>query len=93
MLTFGRLIACYHSEVFKEKLEICSEITAEVSLQVSQVSSNSKMVSWGGVSVDLDVDNNSDSGRGTEILERETKPNLEGGEKVNVKIAVGMKGK
>jgi len=60
--------------------------------EVSQVSLNSKMVSWGGVSVDLDVDNNSDSGRGTEILERETKPNLDGGEKVNVKIAVGMKG-
>lgn len=53
---------------------------------------SSKVVSWGGVSLDLETDNNSDSGRGTEILEKETKPNLDGGEKISVKIAVGLKG-
>ena len=46
------------------------------------------MVSWGGVSFDTD----NDSGRGTEISEKEIKPTLGGGEKVNVKVAVGLRG-
>lgn len=58
---------------------------------LSQVSSNSKIVSWGGESFDVDTETYSDSGRGTEILEREQKPILDG-EKINVKIPVGMKG-
>ena len=49
------------------------------------------MVSWGGVSID--GESTSDSGRGTEILERETKPNLDGGEKISVKVPAGIKGK
>ena len=60
---------------------------------MSQVSSNSKMVSWAGVSIDVDAENTSDSGRGTEILEREAKPNLDGGEKISVKVPAGIKGK
>ena len=51
------------------------------------------MVTWGGVSIDVEADNNSDSGRGTDVVEKEIKPNLDGGEKINVKIAVGAKGR
>lgn len=47
------------------------------------------MVSWGTISFD---DDNSDSGRGTEVSEKEIKPNLDEGEKVNVKVAVGLRG-
>ncbi len=47
------------------------------------------MVSWGTVSFD---DDTSDSGRGTEVSEKEIKPNLDGGLKVNVKVAVGLRG-
>lgn len=50
------------------------------------------MVSWGTISFD---DDNSDSGRGTEvsISDKEIRPNLEGGgQTVNVKVAVGLKG-
>jgi len=47
------------------------------------------MVSWSTLSFD---DDNSDSGRGTEVSEKEIKPNLEEGEKVNIKVAVGLKG-
>lgn len=61
--------------------------------EVSQVSSNSKMVTWGGVSIDSEVDNNSDSGRGTDIIEKENKPNLDGGETISVKVPVGATGK
>ena len=55
--------------------------------QVSQGSS--KMVSWGTLSFD---DDNSDSGRGTEVSEKEIKPTLDEGEKVNVKVSVGLRG-
>lgn len=48
------------------------------------------MVSWGTVSFDTD---NSDSGRGTDISEKEIKLNMDAAEKVNVKVAVGLKGK
>lgn len=58
---------------------------------LDEVSSNSKLVSWGGESFDVDTETYSDSGRGTEILEREQKPILDG-EKINVKVPVGMKG-
>ena len=51
------------------------------------------MVTWGGVSIDVEADNNSDSGRGTDIVEKEIKPNLDEGEKIKVKIAVGVKGR
>ena len=51
------------------------------------------MVSWGGVSIDSEVDNNSDSGRGTDIIEKENKPNLDGGKTISVKVPVGVKGK
>ena len=51
------------------------------------------MVSWGGVSIDSEVDNNSDSGRGTDIIEKENKPNLDGGKTISVKVPVGAKGK
>lgn len=74
-------------------LETCSKLTASTFHQMSQVSSNSKMVSWAGVSIDVDAENTSDSGRGTEILERETKPNLDGGEKISIKVPAGIKGK
>ena len=49
------------------------------------------MVSWGTLSFD---DDNSDSGRGTEVSEKEIKPSLDEGEleKVNVKVAVGLRG-
>ena len=51
------------------------------------------MVTWGGVSIDSEVDNNSDSGRGTDITEKENKPNLDGGETISVKVPVGVKGR
>ena len=51
------------------------------------------MVSWGGVSIDSEVDNNSDSGRGTDIIEKENKPNLDGGKTISVKVPVRVKGK
>ena len=57
------------------------------------MSSNSKMVTWGGVSIDSEVDNNSDSGRGTDIIEKENKPNLDGGETISVKVPVGATGR
>lgn len=56
--------------------------------EVSEASS--KMVSWGTVSFDTD---NSDSGVGSGILEKEFRPNLDESEKlVTVKIAVGLWG-
>jgi len=55
--------------------------------EVSQGSS--KMVSWGTLSFE---DDNSDSGRGTEISEKEIKPSLDEGDKVNIKVAVGLRG-
>lgn len=47
------------------------------------------MVSWGTLSFD---DDNSDSGRGTEISEKEIKHIIDEGGKVNVKVAVGLRG-
>ncbi|XP_022789596.1 disks large homolog 2-like [Stylophora pistillata] len=56
--------------------------------EVSEASS--KMVSWGTVSFDTD---NSDSGVGSGILEKEFRPNIDASEKlVTVKIAVGLWG-
>ena len=39
----------------------------------------------------LDID--SDSGRGTEIMERDSTPNLDEAEKTSIKLPVGLKGK
>ncbi|KAL9971400.1 hypothetical protein ACROYT_G023920 [Oculina patagonica] len=71
---------------FAEKSARIHVITRNLD-EVSQAST--KMVSWGTVSFD---DDTSDSGRGTEVSEKEIKPNLDGGLKVNVKVAVGLRG-
>ncbi|XP_074626495.1 uncharacterized protein LOC141884581 isoform X1 [Acropora palmata] len=57
-----------------------------------EVSSNSKIVSWGEESWNRDIDSNSDSGRGTEIFEKEPKTNLDAAEKINIKVPAGPKG-
>ena len=70
--------------------KIYSKAKISIRFVFSQVSQgSSKMVSWGTISFD---DDNSDSGRGTEVSEKEIKPSLDEGEKVNIKVAVGIRG-
>ncbi|XP_068753543.1 uncharacterized protein [Montipora capricornis] len=59
-------------------------------LPADEVSSNSKIVAVSGEKWNLDID--SDSGRGTEIMERDSTPNLDEAEKTSIKLPVGLKG-
>lgn len=72
---------------FADNFAVIHVISRSALDEVSQGSS--KMVSWGTLSFD---DDNSDSGRGTEVSEKEIKPTLDEGEKVNVKVSVGLRG-
>jgi len=72
---------------FADNFALIHVISRSTLDEVSQGSS--KMVSWGTLSFD---DDNSDSGRGTEVSEKEIKPNLDEDDKVNVEVAVGLRG-
>lgn len=57
-----------------------------------EVSSSSKIVSWGDESWNRFIDSNSDSGTGTELFEKEPRTNLDAAEKINIKVPAGPKG-